>query len=320
MSNSRVELLTKAGDIHKKVQEYTKTLLQPEINLFYLATTIENKIKSLLQKEKQESNSDWTKFGVAFPTGLSINNCAAHFTPNPNDTYQVLHSNDLIKVDFGVHINGHVIDGAFSWSASEKYDELIAVSIEATNCGINNAGPDAILGEIGGQIQEIIESYEIEIDGKLYKVKSTVDICGHQIGQYHIHSGKAVPNINFPYFERMKVDEEYAIETFPTTGSGKVVPSLSFDECSHFMITNPITQKNKKSLSKNLIDEYDKLYKEFSTLAFCKRWTPKSTNLKQLTDKKIIQTYPPLYDIKGSFVSQTENSILITEHGKIILN
>lgn len=37
---------------------------------------------------------------------------------------------------------------------------------DATNTGIKHAGIDARIGEIGGYIQEVIESYEIELDGK----------------------------------------------------------------------------------------------------------------------------------------------------------
>ena len=45
------------------------------------------------------------KAGLAFPTGLSLNNCAAHYTPNAGDT-TVLQYDDVLKVDFGTHING----------------------------------------------------------------------------------------------------------------------------------------------------------------------------------------------------------------------
>ena len=135
---------------------------------------------------------------------------------------QTLNIDDLLKIDFGVHIGGHIIDGALSVSHSEKYNEahqeLIRISQEATECGIKNAGPDAILGEIGEAIQEVIESHEVELPGgssDKRKVISTVDLCGHDIVQYHIHSGKAVPNIKVPYPIRMTVGEEFAIETFP---------------------------------------------------------------------------------------------------------
>jgi len=43
--------------------------------------------------------------GLAFPTGVSLNNCAAHYTPNAGDN-TVLQYDDVMKVDFGVHING----------------------------------------------------------------------------------------------------------------------------------------------------------------------------------------------------------------------
>lgn len=45
------------------------------------------------------------KAGLAFPTGCSINHCAAHYTPNAGDP-TVLRYDDVCKVDFGTHING----------------------------------------------------------------------------------------------------------------------------------------------------------------------------------------------------------------------
>lgn len=43
--------------------------------------------------------------GLAFPTGCSINHCAAHYTPNAGDP-TVLRYDDVCKIDFGTHING----------------------------------------------------------------------------------------------------------------------------------------------------------------------------------------------------------------------
>lgn len=43
--------------------------------------------------------------GLAFPTGVSLNHCAAHYTPNAGDD-TVLGYDDVMKCDFGVHING----------------------------------------------------------------------------------------------------------------------------------------------------------------------------------------------------------------------
>lgn len=43
--------------------------------------------------------------GLAFPTGCSLNHCAAHYTPNAGDS-TVLQYDDVCKIDFGTHING----------------------------------------------------------------------------------------------------------------------------------------------------------------------------------------------------------------------
>jgi methionyl aminopeptidase len=49
------------------------------------------------------------------------------------------------------------------------------------------------LSDIGAAIQEVMESYEVDIGGKTYRVKSVKNLNGHSIGPYHIHGGKSVP-------------------------------------------------------------------------------------------------------------------------------
>lgn len=123
------------------------------------------------------------------------------------------------------------------------------------------------LGDIGAAIQEAMESYEVEIGGQTYKVKSVRNLNGHLIGQYHIHAGKSVPIVKNNDQTRMCEGELYAIETFGSTGKGYVIEDL---ECSHYMkdfdreATGVRVPKSKQLLQ--FID------KNFGTLAFCKRW------------------------------------------------
>jgi methionyl aminopeptidase len=44
--------------------------------------------------------------GIAFPTGCSLNNVAAHYSPNKGDN-TVLTYDDVMKVDFGTQVNGN---------------------------------------------------------------------------------------------------------------------------------------------------------------------------------------------------------------------
>ena len=44
---------------------------------------------------------------MGFPTGCSINNVAAHYTPNPHDMSRLQYG-DVMKLDFGTEVNGAV--------------------------------------------------------------------------------------------------------------------------------------------------------------------------------------------------------------------
>lgn len=46
------------------------------------------------------SSANGLESGIAFPTGCSVNYCAAHYTPNPGDN-TVLEYDDVCKIDFG---------------------------------------------------------------------------------------------------------------------------------------------------------------------------------------------------------------------------
>jgi methionyl aminopeptidase len=64
-----------------------------------------------------------------------LNSCAAHYTPNNGDN-TTLQRDDVCKIDFGTHINGRIIDCAWTVAFNPKYDELLKAVREATNAGI----------------------------------------------------------------------------------------------------------------------------------------------------------------------------------------
>lgn len=150
-----------------------------------ICNEIENTNRRLIEANKIEA-------GQAFPTGCSINHVAAHYTPNPGDD-RVLGQDDVCKIDFGTHVRGLLVDCAFTVSFNPVYDNLLLAVKEATNTGIREAGIDARLNEIGAAIQETMESFEVEINGKTHQVKPVKNLCGHLIAPYHIHAGKSVP-------------------------------------------------------------------------------------------------------------------------------
>jgi methionyl aminopeptidase len=83
------------------------------------------------------------------------------------------------------------------------------------------------MSDIGAAIQEVMESYEVEIRGKTFPVKAIRNITGHDIKRYHIHGDKQIPFIKNNNRDKMEEGEVFAIETFGTTGKGRLFDDVS---------------------------------------------------------------------------------------------
>ena len=312
-----LNLSYKGGNIHKQIGAELKVLCKPGMRLFEIQNNIENRIKELTEFDPLNP----TKAGIAFPVGLSLNEIAAHDTPDKND-FRFLTRNDVLKVDYGINLEGVIIDAAQTISYNEKYDNLLEASRSARDLAIKLSGPDAMLGDIGESVQEHIESFEIDLDNKYYQIKSIKNLTGHSIDIYQIHGKKSVPNFKIDYPVRMKSNEIYAIECFTSTHNN-ILKELS--NCSHYMIDYtkdyrnlPMGTKDRKFL--------DTIEQNFSTLAFCKKWLDDlkilkyDRFLKSLSKQGVIKKYPPISDIKGSYTAQFEHTIGITDKGTIIFS
>ena len=322
--NQQLDDLIKAGKMHYDIRNWVRTWIQPNMNLLDITNKIENEIKL---RTNFETDNPLNR-GLAFPVSLSINNCAAHYGSLKNEQ-NILQEDDICKIDFGIHFNGYMVDSAFTISFNDKYDKLIECGREATNKGVSLVVPDMILGEIGEQIQEIIESYEIELNGKTYKLKSIGDLSGHSIDRYKIHSGIPIPNIKPDHRSeqlnsmRIKPNQLYAVETFPSTGSGHV---FSRPVCSHYCY-NYFDHSFDESFSLSGTEQ-KLLYtikQNYNTLPFNKRWLDsiidgnQTMTLFKLVKKNILKDFPPLYDIDGSYVAQFENTIYLGDNEKKII-
>lgn len=125
-----------AAEIHRQVRQYAKKeLIRQGASLLTIADGIENGVRALSGHQGLESG-DGLKASMGFPTGLCLNNIAAHWTPNPGGKDVFLQGSDVLKVDFGVQINGRIVDSAFTVAFDHTYDNLLTAVEEATNTGI----------------------------------------------------------------------------------------------------------------------------------------------------------------------------------------
>lgn len=286
------EKILKAGKIASQIRAYAKEIVKKGTPLLEIAEKLESKIVELGGKS-------------AFPLNLSINEIAAHYTPSHND--QTL-AHGLLKIDIGVHVDGWIADTAFSIDLEnrEENKKLIQASREALENAIKIAKINVNVNELGKVIQEKIESFGFI---------PIINLYGHGISHYVVHSGITVPNID----NKQKIPLEpgqYAIEPFATPGNGKVNDG---PDSGIYLLVN---EKNVRSPIAREILSFIK--DEYKTMPFCSRWLVKKfgtralLGLRQLEDNGNLHNYAQLIESSKKNVSQAEHSILI-EKDKIIV-
>uniref|UniRef100_A0AC35TY01 Methionine aminopeptidase 2 n=1 Tax=Rhabditophanes sp. KR3021 TaxID=114890 RepID=A0AC35TY01_9BILA len=316
-SNEEVhENFRRAAESHRQTRAYVKSWIKPGMKMQDICERLEAHSRQMISEKGLEA-------GLAFPTGCSLNECAAHYTPNGGDP-TVLQYGDVCKIDYGVHVDGRIIDCAFTVHFDPKFDNLVEGVKAATNAGIKEAGIDVRLCDVGETIEEVMTSFEVELDGRTHAIKPIRNLCGHSIGQYRIHAGNSVPIVKGGPQTKMLENEVYAIETFGSiNGKGLIHEDM---ECSHYMKNFDLAETRiplRQAKSRELLQIINK---NFGTLAWCRRWLDRLGEsrylmaLKDLTEKGIVDAYPPLCDSKGSFTAQFEHTILLRGQCKEILS
>ncbi|KAJ6789402.1 hypothetical protein PWT90_00955 [Aphanocladium album] len=311
----------KSAEVHRQVRRWVQETVKPGHTLTEIAVGIEDGVRALLGNQGLEPGAS-LRSGLGFPTGLSLNNCVAHYTPNPGRKDILLQYDDVMKVDFGVQINGWIVDSAFTMAFNPTYDNLLAAVKDATNTGIQTAGIDVRICDISAAIQETMESYEVEIRGKVYPVKPVRNLCGHDIKHYHIHGNKTIPFVKHSDETKMEEGDIFAIETFGSTGRGYTreedgIYGYGLSDDAPSRVNLPLNSANRvlKTIKEN-----------FGTLVFARRYLDRLgvdryvAGLNCLVAHGVLEPYAPLVDIPGSYSAQFEHTILLRESCKEVLS
>ncbi|CDM30226.1 Peptidase M24, structural domain [Penicillium roqueforti FM164] len=282
-----------AAEAHRQVRQWAQRSIKPGQTLLEIANGIEDSTRYLVGHDGL-TEGDSLIAGMGFPTGLNIDN------------------SNILKVDIGIYIGGRIVDSAFTIAFDPIYDNLLAVVKDVTNTGICEAGIDVWVGELGGYIQEAIESYECEINGTTYPIKAVRNLCGHTILPYSIYGTKTVPFIKSDDMTKMEEGDVFAIETFGSTGSGRYVEG---GEVSHYALRgNANTKDLTLSSARSVLGA---IKKNFSTIPFCRRYLDRIgqekylLGLNNLVKSGIVEDYPPLNEKQGTYTAQFEHTILL---------
>jgi len=245
----------------------------------------------------------------AFPVNTSINEVAAHYTAEPNDTLEISNS-DLVKIDLGAQINGYIADTAVTVNYDPVYDVLVQAAEDALGNAMSMIKVGVKASDIGRTIEKTI---------KQLGCKPIANLSGHSLGQYTIHAGKSIPNIWSIGTFRLSDSDAYACEPFVTTND-----ALGFvREGKTKNIFAMVSRKKTKN------EEADKLldfiWTNFNMLPFALRWITKEYEEKKarelleiLIKKKAVHAYPVLIEANEQRVAQAEHTFIPTKDGVTI--
>ncbi len=285
-----------AGKIASEVRENARKKYHVGSTLLEICESIEKEIEGKGGK-------------CAFPVNASLNEIAAHYTAEPNDSI-VVKDTDLLKIDLGVQINGYIADTAVTVCYDPNYDYLV----QAAESALKEAMSIIRVGTKASDVGKTIETTVKQMGGI-----PIANLSGHSLEQYTIHAGKSVPNIWSIGSFSFQSTEAYACEPFVTTPDG-----LGFvREGKIRNIFSLATRKRSKDEEANKLIDF--IWQKFNMLPFALRWILEEWDektarflLEKLIQNKIVRSYPILVEANSQRVAQAEHTFIPQQNGIIV--
>ncbi len=297
ISKDELEAYKRGGHIVSELRKIVPTLVHEGGLVRELCERVEAEIVSLGAQP-------------AFPCNVSINEVAAHYTSPWNDV-SVLPRDSIVKVDFGVHIDGYINDSAVTVSLTPIYRSMIDVAEEALRAGIARIAHGVRFSDVGEQIEKKITQYGC---------RPIQNLTGHKVERYTIHAGRSVPNISGPVPGRFETGDVYAIEPFVTLkeAAGRV------EDSEQTFIYRAVRERGVRSESAKKIVEH--VRRTYRTLPFASRWLYSSLGktvveggFPEAVRAKCIAGYPVLVEASGRVVAQAEHTVIVKDNGCEVL-
>lgn len=287
----------KAGKIAASIKKDAFGLVNPGESALDIAETV----------EKMTRDAD---AAPGFPCNISINDVAAHYTPETKDEL-LIGEKDLVKVDFGVSIGGCVADTAFSVDLSGENGPLMDASIAALEDAVATIKPGITTGAVGAVIEKQIRARGF---------KPIENLSSHMIEPFRLHAGVDVPSFANGATYEMQEGEVYAIEPFATTGAGRVADQPQVEIFS-VVGEGRLRMRSSRELLGKLVSRY-------FTLPFAERWLVNdfksklvlSATLKELLNSGCLYPYPVLREVNRGMVAQFENTLIIEHDGAKVIS
>ncbi len=294
---NKTELL-EVGKASYDALRHSRTLVKEGARLIDVAEGIE----SFLSKKG---------FEFSFPANISINDKAAHYTPQ-KDELLTFKADDLVKIDIGARKGTSLGDCAITIDLSGRNAKLIEASDEALESAIS-------LVRAGRKVCEI--GREIEKTAKKHGLSPIVNLGGHGISEDELHSGVFIPNYDNGDTTELEEGQVISIEPFITNGEGYVI------ESGEVQIYQKIGAASPRSKEARQIQE--SIDKNYLTYPFAMRWVARDVQgmsefgikrgISELLSLGCLEEFPVLVERRKGLVSQSEKELVVEKDSCILI-
>jgi len=291
------EQYKKSGAITNQVKAMVKSAVKPGAGFVEICDLVKREVEARGGR-------------LAFPTGIGVNEVTAHYAPQDGDG-SLVKEDDLVKVDFGVHVDGYVTDTSVSVTFNPDYNLILEATERALDVAIAAARREVRTGEIGREIHR---------EAARFGFKTIENLTGHTVDRYTVHAGKSIPNLYMPGMQLLKKGDVFAIEPF-----------LTLSSAAGYVIDTPnrtifsVVARKKTGIGE--LDTFvERVWTERKTLPFTPRWYTAEFDrdklpgiINRLVAKKVLRAYPTLVEASGKPVAQFEHTMALEESGLVVL-
>ncbi|MFW6321674.1 MAG: type II methionyl aminopeptidase [Halohasta sp.] len=284
LDDDAVDSYREAGSILVETMNEAREMIEPGVTQLEVAEYAEDQIR--------ESGA-----GLAFPVNISVDEEASHATPARDDDTEF--GEEMVCLDIGVHVEGYIADAAVTVDYTGN-TELVEASEQALEAAVEAVGPGVEAGEIGAEIESVIDGYGYT---PIY------NLTGHGVERYDAHTGPSIPNRAVDRSVELEAGQVIAIEPFATDGRGKVGEGAT-EEIYEQVEDGTVRDRR----ARQVLEEIE----AFDDLPFAARWLEGSRSemaLRRLKMADLLKGYPVLKEADGQLVSQAEHTVIVTEDG-----
>eukprot|EP01126_Amoeba_proteus_P060763 TRINITY_DN807_c0_g2_i3.p1 TRINITY_DN807_c0_g2~~TRINITY_DN807_c0_g2_i3.p1 ORF type:complete len:377 (-),score=65.72 TRINITY_DN807_c0_g2_i3:98-1228(-) len=318
VSNDAVmEKYKAAGDVANRVMVAVLEYIQPGQNVVEICAYGDKLIDDLCQTTyKKLTKKDK---GIAFPTCVSINNCAGHFSPLPEDPPVVISAGDLIKVDLGVQIGGYASVCAHTWivgqtePATGRMADAVCAAYYASECALKLIRP----GKTNKDVTNIIA-----LCCKTFNVEPLEGVLSHQMKHKTVDANNVIINreeqdqkVEEFTFEMYQV---YALDVVVSSGEGRTKEMST--RTTVFKRAVDRSYQLKLQTSRLILKEINEKYPHYAFPLRALDEKKRRMGIVEIVKHELVDSYPVLYEKEGQYIAQFKFTVVILPSATVRLN